>query len=103
MAKILPGRNGRSISYVSVWRWATKGIRSPYMPPGTSIRLETVVLGQKRYTSHEALERFSAVLGGPTLQPVLQHKVEQSRRQRRLHRISSEAAEQLLRKRGWMD
>ncbi len=36
----------------SIWRWSTRGVRG--------IRLETVQVGGRRFTSREALERFIA-------------------------------------------
>lgn len=38
----------------TLWRWHRRGIRG--------VRLETVVVGGTRYTSREALSRFSASL-----------------------------------------
>jgi hypothetical protein len=35
----------------TVWRWQLRGVRG--------VRLETILLGGTRYTSHEALERFT--------------------------------------------
>ncbi len=45
-ARILPTRPHAS----TMWRWYKRGVRG--------IRLETVVIGGKRYTSREALQRF---------------------------------------------
>jgi hypothetical protein len=36
----------------TVWRWQLRGVRG--------VRLETILLGGTRYTSHEALERFTS-------------------------------------------
>jgi hypothetical protein len=45
-AKLLPGR-----PHISTWqRWRLRGVRG--------IRLETVLIGGRRYTSREALARF---------------------------------------------
>ena len=44
----LPGRPSLS----SLWRWHRRGVRN--------IRLETLVVAGRRFTSIEALERFSA-------------------------------------------
>ncbi|MEX2186169.1 MAG: DUF1580 domain-containing protein [Pirellulales bacterium] len=46
-AKLLPRRP----SVATLWRWAMKGIRG--------VRLETCLVGAMRYTSREALQRFS--------------------------------------------
>jgi hypothetical protein len=61
-AALLPGHPALS----SLWRWHARGIR------GT--QLETVVIGGRRYTSREALERFMAATtaaadGQPTPAP----------------------------------
>ncbi len=36
----------------TLWRWQLRGVRG--------VRLETILLGGIRFTSHEALERFTA-------------------------------------------
>lgn len=46
-AKTLPGRP----SVVTLWRWRNRGVRG--------VKLETVLIGGRRYTSREALARFS--------------------------------------------
>jgi hypothetical protein len=63
-ANLLRRRVGGRLSKPTLWRWATQGIHSAYLPPGQRARLETRKLGQTRYTSIEALERFAAQLGG---------------------------------------
>lgn len=45
-AKSLPGRP----HVATLWRWRKRGIRG--------VTLETVVIGGRRYTSQEALQRF---------------------------------------------
>jgi hypothetical protein len=45
-AKELPGRP----NVATLWRWRTAGCRG--------VRLETVLVGGKRYTSREAIQRF---------------------------------------------
>ena len=50
VAESLPGRPARS----TVWRWCRTGIRG--------VRLTSVVIGAKRYTSFRALAEFSAAL-----------------------------------------
>jgi hypothetical protein len=47
-AKIIPGRPHAS----TVWRWYRHGVRG--------VRLETIVVGGRRFTSHEAVQRFIA-------------------------------------------
>ncbi len=46
-AKSLPGRP----NIATLWRWRTHGVRG--------VKLETILVGGRRYTSQEALERFS--------------------------------------------
>ena len=50
--KHLPKRNGKRTHYSTVFRWATKGARGR--------KLESVLIGGMRYTSVEALSRFTA-------------------------------------------
>jgi Protein of unknown function (DUF1580) len=45
-SKLLPGRP----SLNALWRWRTHGVRG--------VKLETILVGGKRYTSREALQRF---------------------------------------------
>ncbi len=49
-AQLLPGKPAR----LTVWRWCRAGIRD--------IRLDSVVIGARRYTSHRALAEFAASL-----------------------------------------
>ena len=56
-AHSLPGHVAPS----TTWRWCRKGIRG--------IRLESVVIGGKRYTSTEALARFAAALTAAAERP----------------------------------
>lgn len=53
-AALLPGENGKSVNPQTVWRWTMRGLRG--------VRLETVVIGGRRYTSREAVCRFAAAL-----------------------------------------
>lgn len=46
-AKSLPGRPHVS----TLWRWYARGVRG--------VRLETTVIGGRRFTSREALQRFA--------------------------------------------
>lgn len=48
VSKLLPGRPHAS----SIFRWISRGIRG--------VRLESTLLGGRRYTSREAIERFAA-------------------------------------------
>jgi hypothetical protein len=49
-----PGRNGKRCSIQTVYRWCYRGV---HRPTGT-VRLESVVIGGRRYTSQEAIKRF---------------------------------------------
>ena len=54
--KFIPGRPHVS----TIWRWATQGVGNP------PIRLETSMVGGRRFTSRQAVERFVEQLsGGP--------------------------------------
>jgi hypothetical protein len=46
LSKVIPGRVHSSTG----WRWVQRGVRG--------IKLETILIGGRRYTSHEALQRF---------------------------------------------
>jgi hypothetical protein len=52
-----PSGTGRSVSAATMWRWAQKGVRG--------IRLETLRVGGRRYSSVEAYERFLVRLNEP--------------------------------------
>ena len=47
----IPGIGGKTVHYQTVHRWAIKGLRG--------VKLETVVLGGRRCTSVEAIQRFA--------------------------------------------
>jgi hypothetical protein len=49
-SRSLPGKPALS----TCWRWHRKGVRG--------IRLETIVIGGKRFTSAQAIERFALAL-----------------------------------------
>jgi hypothetical protein len=53
------------------WRWARRGVRGH--------KLETIVIGGRRYTSREALERFFTALNQP--QPTTKSGSDQQREQ----------------------
>ena len=54
---LVPGRNGRGVSYETLRRWWKNGI-------GGS-RLETVKIGGVRHTTAAALKRFISLLNAP--------------------------------------
>ncbi len=47
---LLPRRRGKKVHYLTVWRWATKGLRGK--------KLQSVKVGRTRYTTHEAIAEF---------------------------------------------
>ncbi len=47
----------RPPSVATLWRWLSRGVRGA--------KLESVLIGGIRYTSHEAVTRFLARLNGP--------------------------------------
>jgi len=49
--RYLPRRNGKKVHYATVYRWATKGARGRV--------LETTMVGGVRYTTMEAIARFT--------------------------------------------
>jgi len=53
----LERRFGRRPNVASIWRWATKGIKG--------VRLATIALGRRRFTTVDALERFIAETSQP--------------------------------------
>jgi hypothetical protein len=53
-AGVLPGQPHVS----TLFRWATRGVRG--------VKLETCLLGGRRYTSRQALQRFSSAATGAT-------------------------------------
>lgn len=62
-ARLLPpGRQGRPVSPVTIYRWTKNGVRRP---DGTTVKLESVRVGGRWLTSVEALARFSERLSLP--------------------------------------
>jgi hypothetical protein len=64
-ARRLPSlRKGRPVSPATIWRWATRGVRTR---GGVTVRLEILKLGGTCCTSDEALARFfQALSADPT-------------------------------------
>jgi hypothetical protein len=51
-AKLIPGREpGKRISVGTIWRWCKRGVRN-------GIRLQSVLIGQQRYTTKLWLQEF---------------------------------------------
>lgn len=53
-ALLPPDDSGRRPHIATIYRWMLRGIRG--------VKLETCLVGGKRFTSHEALQRFSEAL-----------------------------------------
>jgi hypothetical protein len=53
------------ISPATAWRWALRGIGRRDERTTERVRLETVQIGGRRYTSREAVARFLARLSAP--------------------------------------
>lgn len=73
-AKLCPGRPHMA----TLWRWATSGCRG--------VKLITVVMGSRRYTSRESLERFleattEAAAGHPAPPALAMPKTSRRRRE----------------------
>ena len=63
-ARRLPSlRKGRPVSPATIWRWATRGVRTR---GGVTVRLEILKLGGTCCTSDEALARFFRALSDDT-------------------------------------
>jgi hypothetical protein len=63
-ARLLPSmRNGKPVSPATLWRWYKFGCRAA---GGRVVKLQTWVLGGRRVTSREAIERFIAALSDDT-------------------------------------
>ena len=52
-ARLLPGRP----HIATLWRWHSRGVRG--------VRLETIVIGGRRFTTTESLQRFADRLTNP--------------------------------------
>jgi hypothetical protein len=63
--RLPPLRKGRPVHPATLWRWATRGVRTR---DGISVRLETLKLGGTCCTSDEALARFFRALSADRLQ-----------------------------------
>lgn len=62
VARTFPGARGAArINPTTVWRWCTKGTRTP---DGRRVRLEYFRLGSRVMTTSEAVRRYVAALTG---------------------------------------
>jgi hypothetical protein len=64
--RLPPVRASRPVSPSTVWRWATRGVRSRN---GVVVRLETIKIGGTCCTSDQALVRFFLALTEGATQP----------------------------------
>jgi hypothetical protein len=85
-------REGKKVSTITLWRWATKGCRG--------IILETLQTPSGRVTSREAIQRFFEALteshqvsSGPATSAPLRGRRSPSRRQRDSERAERELVE----------
>lgn len=69
---LLPRRRGKKVHYQTVYRWTTKGAGGH--------RLDSVKVGRIRYTSVEALRRFTAGRAAPPGRDAFQQAVEDNLR-----------------------
>ena len=83
-ARSLPGRG---VNVSTIWRWVTRGVKG--------IRLETVTIGGRRFTSREALERFTAATTAATSGEALTNRTSKQRE------LATSKADQELAKSGW--
>jgi hypothetical protein len=58
----VPGRNGKKCSLPTLYRWCYRGV----CLGRSRVCLESIVIGGRRYTSHEALSRFVSRLNPPS-------------------------------------
>jgi hypothetical protein len=61
--RLPPLRKGRPVNPATLWRWATRGVRTR---GGVTVRLEILRLGGTCATSDEALARFFQALTADT-------------------------------------
>jgi len=72
----LPGSDkSGAICSLTIWRWATKGLRG--------VKLETLCIGNQRYTTREAVQRFIDSLTAVRNELVSPDAVERRRRRGR--------------------
>lgn len=57
-AKLVPSNHGKSIHISTIHRWISRGVGG--------VRLESVAIGGRRYTSINAVERFIKRLSTPS-------------------------------------
>src|SRR5262249_5950951 len=88
---IPPARSGKRTHFSTVWRWVLKGVNTPN---GRRVRLEATRLGNRWFTSREALQRFTNALTprfdveeGPRLRTPTQQRKASERAARRLEEM----------------
>lgn len=60
VCKMFPGRTRKGVALSTVWRWILHGRRCPQT--GGIVKLESVRIGGRRFSSREAAQRFIAAL-----------------------------------------
>lgn len=71
----IPRNRGRKVHIATVYRWMNRGVRG--------IRLETLLIGGRRYVTEESLERFVSLVSSQTTAGPTQ-KVVTEQRQREI-------------------
>jgi hypothetical protein len=61
-ASQIPGRNGNKCSLQTLYRWCYRGVSVG----ASRVRLESTLIGGRRFTSQEALSRFVSRLNPPS-------------------------------------
>ena len=79
VCRMFPGRSGRGVSLSTIWRWMLTGRKGH--------KLESLIVGGQRYTSKEAVHRFTAACNGKS---VSRCRRSVSRRTHELQRIDHE-------------
>lgn len=103
VASLVPTLAGKKVSKVTLWRWGTKGLGNPRDRQGPRIKLATAKLGLVRYTSYEALLRFSAELDGCRVEDlVAATRAAIDPQQQAAHKVRQAQAEKMLKEAGWM-
>jgi hypothetical protein len=60
VCKTFPGRKGKGVALSTVWRWILHGRKS--RQTGRVVKLGSIQIGGRRYSSREAAQRFTAAL-----------------------------------------
>ena len=66
VCKVFPGRTGKGVALSTVWRWILQGRKS--RQTGRVVKLESIQIGGRRYSSLAAARRFTAALNAEDAQ-----------------------------------